>query len=157
VNPLSYDFLHWLRSPLWSHMSDALDGDEVKTLILVVETRDLPFSVPFSPVTNGGPLETFNPGFGSVGWKNSISITRVVHHSDVPTCFEYFINPLGSLHLEEPILAYRSVAVHPSLVINVKCLFGVFLVQPCSQVSSVKHHCVSIFSPFEPWMSFSQA
>lgn len=88
-------------------MSDALDSDEVKTLILVVETGDLPISVPFSPVTNGGPLETFNPGFGSVGWKHSISITRVVHHSDAITCFEYFINPLGSLHLEEPISADR--------------------------------------------------
>ena len=131
VNPLSYDFLHWLWSPLWSHMPDALDGHEVKTLILVVEAGDLPFSMPFSPVTNSGPLETFNPGFGSVGRKDTIGIARVVHHSDVAAGFEYFVNPLGSLHLEEPIAVHRFIAVLPSFVFNVKCCFRVFLVQPC--------------------------
>jgi len=161
MDPFSYDFFHWLWGPLRCHMADTLYSHEVKTLVFMVKSWHLlacrwVSSIPFGVVSNLRPVKTFDPWFSSEGWQHAICVTRIVHHSDVSRSFEHGVNPLWSLWLEEPILVHSAVAILPLFVVNVKCGLHISLVQPTVQVGSVNHHCVSILSPFEPWVSFCQ-
>lgn len=153
MDPFSYHLLHGLGGPLWCHVTYSLNGNKVKSLVLLVESWNLFIWGPFGIITLLFPVQIFNPLLCTVGWKYSISISWVMHHSNIPRCFKNSVNPLWSFRLEQPVLIHGAIAVNP-LLIYMKSRFSIYLIQPSSKISCFTEYCVSILSITQPWMSF---
>jgi len=67
-------------SPLRSHVSNSLDGDEIKAIIRLFVTGDLRFINPRGPWGGDFPVELLDPSFGTKCWDSAICVSRVVHH-----------------------------------------------------------------------------
>jgi len=112
-----------------------LDSNKVKAVVLLVESRNLIVCLPHGVFTSLWPVEFFDPLFGAISWENTISVTRVEHHSNVAGSFENSIDPLGCLWLEFPVLVNLTIAILPFHVVwfwveYMKSLLSVLLVKP---------------------------
>ncbi len=77
VNPSSNHVSDWLTGPLWGHVADALDSDEVQTIVLFNVARYLTLGKPGSPLSFNWPVQHLNPLFAAIGSNCTISVTGV--------------------------------------------------------------------------------
>lgn len=75
MDPGGDHLLNRLSSPLWGHVSDALDGGESETFVLLSVSGDLADGEPWSPLFNDGPVEGLDPSLGAVWRDSAISVS----------------------------------------------------------------------------------
>lgn len=98
MNPGGDHVLDWFSCPLWGHMSDTFDGDEVKTIVFFDKARYLSIGLPWSPGFLDFPAECLDPSLGTIGGDSSIGISGVMHHLDT-VILEDSVDPLRTLLL----------------------------------------------------------
>ena len=71
-----------LSSKLWSHMAYTLDGNKVKTFVLLDKAGNLSIGLPLSPFFFNWPVQFFDPSLATVSGHCAIGVTRVEHQFD---------------------------------------------------------------------------
>ena len=71
----------WEAGPLWGHVTNALDRDELKTVVRFSVAGHLTVGVPGSPGIGDRPAKLLNPPLGAVGGDGTISVARVEHEA----------------------------------------------------------------------------
>ena len=65
----------WEAGPLWCHVADTLDRDELKTVVGFGVARHLTVGVPGSPGISNRPAKLLDPLLGAVGGNGTIGVS----------------------------------------------------------------------------------
>ena len=87
----------WEAGPLWCHVTNTLDRDELEAVVGFGVAGHLTVGVPGSPGIGDRPAELLNPLLGAVGGNRTIGVTRVEHKASL--ALEDAVDPHGSLIL----------------------------------------------------------
>ena len=80
MQPFVNQVLHRVASPLWRHVTNTLNGEEVEPIILDVHAANLVSIylvrvLPWFPVLQHIPLEVLDPQFCAIGGNDSVRVT----------------------------------------------------------------------------------
>ena len=158
VNPVGDEGLAMLWSPLWCHMTNTSECEEVKSIIVSLESCNLGiFSVPCSPFTMilEWPVKLLQPSLCTICWDSAISVSRIEDHSII--CIsQNWVYPDWGLILQV-IIGIQFVWAHfPCLIVpgrNVQSRLYISSVQIVGLI--VTNQGLILLSEFaEPWCVF---
>ena len=102
-------------------MAGAVDGGEGETTFVGLKvSSDLSGKQVGLPIGGSLPVEGGDPVLGSNGWDSTISVTRVVEHSDL--ALKLLIDPLGALWLDDVVDLVRAEVPGLNIIGDMECL-----------------------------------
>jgi len=123
MDPAADHRVHGSALPLWCHVSNTLDGVEIKTFSLLSESLHLTVLHPRAPFISHFPVELVDPLFGPVRGNSTVSVSRVDH--DAVAILEERVDPVrGSW--EHTVLNVRAHLPGCSIRWDVESLSGLW-------------------------------
>ena len=75
MDPVADHLVHGSALPLWRHVSNTLDGVEIKTFSLLGESLNLTVLNPWTPFIGHFPVELVDPLFSAVRRNSTIGVS----------------------------------------------------------------------------------
>ena len=114
VDPISEKLGDLFAFPLRGHMTCAVNGGEIETIIANEISGHLTVCVPRIPIFLDGPVKHLNPSTSAICRNCTISVTRVEKHL-ISVLLHDFVDPVAALILISIVLIDSVIAFKPGL------------------------------------------